>query len=41
VSHAIVQDMAASWVEYERAVGALVDQLPSGLMLYAAGATDE
>jgi hypothetical protein len=41
VSHAIVQDMAASWVEYEPAVGALIDPAPSGLILYVAGATDE
>jgi hypothetical protein len=41
VSYAIVQDMAASWVEYKRAVGALVDPAPRGLTLYVAGATDE
>jgi hypothetical protein len=39
--HAIVQDVAASWVEYERVASALVDPAPGGLILHVAGPTDE
>jgi hypothetical protein len=41
MSHAIVQDVAASWVEYERVASALVDPAPAGLILHVAGPTDE
>jgi hypothetical protein len=41
VLHAIVQDLAASWVEYERVAGALVDSTSGGLIVHVAGPTDE
>jgi hypothetical protein len=41
VSHAIVQDVAASWVEYERVARGLIDPAPAGLILHVAGPTDE
>jgi hypothetical protein len=41
VLHAIVQDVAASWVEYERVAGAVVDATSAGLILHVAGPTDE
>ena len=39
--YAIVEDIAASWERYVAAAEAIVDPAPSGLILYAAGATDE
>lgn len=41
MSHAIVQDVAVSWVEYERIARGLVDPAPAGLILHVAGPTDE
>jgi len=41
VSHAIVQDVAVSWVEYQRVAIALIDPVPGGLILHVAGPTDE
>ena len=41
MSHAIVQDVAASWVEYERVARGLVDPAPVGLILHVAGPTNE
>ena len=41
MSHAIFQDVAASWVEYERVAGGLLDPAPAGLILHVAGPTDE
>jgi hypothetical protein len=41
VSHAIVQDVPVSWVEYQRVATALVDPVPVGLILHVAGPTDE
>lgn len=39
--YAIVEDIAASWERYAAASAAIVDPAPAGLILYAAGATDE
>ena len=39
--HATVQDVAASWVEYERVAGAVVDARSAALILHVAGPTDE
>jgi hypothetical protein len=41
VAYAYVQDVASSWQQYERAVAAVVDLAPSGLILHVAGPTDE
>jgi len=41
VSYAFVQDVAASWEQYERLAAALVDPAPVGLILHVAGPTDE
>jgi hypothetical protein len=41
VSYAIVQDVAASWAEYERVALAMIDPEPQGLILHVAGPTDE
>jgi hypothetical protein len=41
VPHAIVQDVAASWVEYERVAVRLLDPPPRGLIVHVAGPTDE
>jgi len=41
VAYVFVQDVAASWEQYERAVGALADPAPSGLIVHVAGPTDE
>jgi hypothetical protein len=41
VSYAFVQDIAASWRDYQQVAAALVDPPPTGLILHAAGPTDE
>jgi hypothetical protein len=41
VPYAIVEDIAASWERYAATSGAIVNPAPAGLILYAAGATDE
>ena len=39
--YAFVQDIAASWEHYERFAAALEGSAPDGLILHAAGPTDE
>jgi len=39
--YAFVQDVAASWEQYERLSGSLIDPAPQGLVLHVAGPTDE
>ena len=41
MSYAFVQDVAASWEQYERVAGVLVEPAPEGLVLHVAGPTDE
>ena len=41
MSYAFVQDIAASWHDYQQVAAALVDPAPAGLILHAAGPTDE
>jgi hypothetical protein len=41
VSYAFVQDIAASWHDYQQVAGRLVEPAPAGLILHAAGPTDE
>jgi hypothetical protein len=41
VSYALVEDVAASWESYERFAADLEQSLPEGLILHAAGRTDE
>ena len=37
----VVEDVAASWESYERFAAGLVGKTPEGLILHAAGRTDE
>ena len=39
--YALVEDVAASWESYERFAAGLVGHTPDGLILHAAGRTDE
>jgi hypothetical protein len=41
VSYVVVEDVAASWEHYRRYAHALGDSTPTGLILHAAGPTDE
>jgi hypothetical protein len=41
VSYAFVEDVAASWEHYERFAAALAGPPPDGLLVHAAGPTDE
>jgi hypothetical protein len=41
VTYAFVQDVAASWGDYERFAAGLVEPVPEGLVLHLAGPTDE
>jgi len=41
VLYAFVQDVASSWQQYERVTAAMVEPVPSGLILHVAGPTDE
>lgn len=40
-TYAIVEDVAASWEQYERFAAALSEAVPEGLIVHAAGRTDE
>lgn len=39
--YVLVEDVAASWESYERFASGLVAKTPEGLILHAAGRTDE
>jgi len=41
VSYAFVQDIAASWHDYQQVAAAFIEPAPAGLILHAAGPTDE
>jgi hypothetical protein len=41
VSYVVVEDVAASWERYGRIADALSESAPAGLILHAAGPTDE
>jgi hypothetical protein len=41
VSYAVVEDVPASWHDYERVSAAAVEPVPTGLILHVAGPTDE
>ena len=41
MTYAVVEDVAASWEHYERFAEALAGPVPAGLILHAAGPTDE
>jgi hypothetical protein len=41
MSYAFVEDIAASWEQYERFAAALEGPAPAGLIVHAAGPTDE
>ena len=41
MSYAFVEDIAASWEQYQRFAAALEGPMPEGLILHAAGPTDE
>ena len=41
MSYAFVEDIAASWERYERFAAALDGPAPPGLIVHAAGPTDE
>ncbi len=41
MSYAVVEDIAASWEHYQRFADALAGPIPEGLVLHAAGPTDE
>jgi hypothetical protein len=41
LSYAFVQDVAASWDQYERVAASLMEPTPAGLILHVAGPTDE
>ncbi len=41
MSYAFVEDVAATWEQYEPFAAALREPLPDGLILHAAGPTDE
>lgn len=41
MSYAFVQDIAASWHDYQQVAASLVEPAPTGLILHAAGPTDE
>lgn len=41
MSYAFVQDVAASWDQYERVTASLMDPAPAGLLLHVAGPTEE
>ena len=41
VSYVVVEDVAASWEQYRRIADALSGSAPDGLILHAAGPTDE
>ncbi|HEU0305236.1 MAG TPA: hypothetical protein VFR32_11720 [Gaiellaceae bacterium] len=41
MSYVVVEDVAASWEQYRRFADALAGPAPAGLILHAAGPTDE
>jgi hypothetical protein len=41
MSYAVVEDLAASWESYEHVAADVQRRTPQGLILYAAGRTDE
>jgi hypothetical protein len=41
VTYALVQDIAASWAQYQRLAEAMSEPVPDGLILHVAGPTDE
>ena len=41
MSYVVVEDVAASWEQYDRFAAALAGSTPAGLILHAAGPTDE
>ncbi len=41
MSYVVVEDVAASWEQYEPIADALSEAAPAGLILHAAGPTDE
>jgi hypothetical protein len=41
VPYAFVQDVAASWEQYEQITAAFLQPVPEGLILHLAGPTDE
>lgn len=41
MAYAFVQDVAASWHQYELIAAATVEPVPDGLILHVAGPTDE
>jgi hypothetical protein len=41
VPYAFVQDVPASWEQYERVAARLVEPVPAGLILHLAGPTEE
>jgi hypothetical protein len=41
MSYVVVEDVAASWEQYQRFADALAGPAPSGLIMHAAGPTEE
>ncbi len=41
MAYAYVQDVAASWQQYQQVAESLVEPAPAGLILHVAGPTDE
>ena len=41
MSYVVVEDVAASWEHYQRFADALAGPIPAGLIVHAAGPTDE
>jgi hypothetical protein len=41
MAYAFVQDIASSWVQYQRVAAGLTDPAPPGLIMHLAGPTDE
>jgi hypothetical protein len=41
MAYALVEDIAASWPEYPRRTAATLEPIPTGLILHAAGPTEE
>jgi hypothetical protein len=41
VAYVVVQDIAASWAQYQRLAKAMSEPAPQGLILHVAGPTDE
>jgi hypothetical protein len=41
MSYVVVEDVAASWEQYQRFADALAGPVPAGLVVHAAGPTDE